>query len=245
MKRKIRRIIDIAMSLVLFFLMAYQVTGEKYHEYLGVSMTVLVIVHIFLNRYWYPALFKGRYNIYRIIVTFTDLSLMLCFFMTALCGVSMSAYALPFLYGVFPVSFARSFHLCLSHWTFVLMSFHLGLHIPAILSQFKLRYSTKRDLRILFIAMGAYGFSAFLKAGFLEYMFMKKAFAFYDPDKGALRVLLDLLLISSFFMLAGEECASLTLMLPGRKDRKKNILYPVLCIVVAIIIGISLAAMME
>ena len=60
-----RKIVDAAMTVVLLFLMAYQVTGEAAHEWIGVSMTILVIVHQILNRKWYGALFKGKYNPYR------------------------------------------------------------------------------------------------------------------------------------------------------------------------------------
>ena len=51
-----RKIVDAAMTVVLLFLMAYQVTGEAAHEWIGVSMTILVIVHQILNRKWYGAL---------------------------------------------------------------------------------------------------------------------------------------------------------------------------------------------
>ena len=51
-----RKIVDAAMTVVLLFLMAYQVTGEAAHEWIGVSMTILVIVHQILNRRWYSAL---------------------------------------------------------------------------------------------------------------------------------------------------------------------------------------------
>ena len=53
-----RRIVDAAITVVLLFLMAYQVTGEAAHEWIGISMTTLVIVHQILNRRWYSALFN-------------------------------------------------------------------------------------------------------------------------------------------------------------------------------------------
>ena len=55
---KIKRIIDISMTLVLLCLMAYQVTGEAAHEFIGVGMTLLCIVHQILNRRWYASVFK-------------------------------------------------------------------------------------------------------------------------------------------------------------------------------------------
>ena len=106
-----KRIIDVCMSIVLLFLMAYQVTGETLHEWIGIGMTVLVIVHQILNRKWYAALFKGKYRPYRIVTTAVNILLLLSFALTAFCGMSMSGHAVPFLYGMAPVSFARQMHL--------------------------------------------------------------------------------------------------------------------------------------
>ena len=52
----IKRIVDTAMTVLLLSLMAYQVTGEMAHEWIGMGMTVLVIIHQILNRKWYGAL---------------------------------------------------------------------------------------------------------------------------------------------------------------------------------------------
>ena len=64
---KLKRIVDIIMSFILIPLMAYQVTGEAAHEWLGISMVSLVIVHQVLNRKWYASLFKGNYMPFRIL----------------------------------------------------------------------------------------------------------------------------------------------------------------------------------
>ena len=50
------------MTVLLLCLMAYQVTGEALHEWIGIGMTILVIIHQILNRKWYGAIFKGKYN---------------------------------------------------------------------------------------------------------------------------------------------------------------------------------------
>ena len=135
----IKRIVDAAMTVLLLCLMAYQVTGEMAHEWIGMGMTALVIVHQILNRKWYGALFKGKYNPYRSVTTILNILLLACFALTAFCGMSMSGYAVPFLYGMAPVSFVRRMHLSMSHWAFVLMGLHLGMHIPAITAALKLK----------------------------------------------------------------------------------------------------------
>ncbi|MBR1740297.1 MAG: hypothetical protein IJ733_00200 [Lachnospiraceae bacterium] len=55
-KNIIKRIVDVGMTVLLLCLMAYQVTGEVAHEWIGVAETVLVIIHQILNRKWYAAL---------------------------------------------------------------------------------------------------------------------------------------------------------------------------------------------
>ena len=107
----IRRIVDAAMTVLLLFLMAYQVTGEMAHEWIGMGMTALVIIHQILNRKWYKSLFRpsgaGKFSLYRTVTTVLNILLLLSFALTAFCGMSMSGYAVPFLYGMAPVSFVR------------------------------------------------------------------------------------------------------------------------------------------
>ena len=83
---------------LLLCLMAYQVTGEERHEWTGITMTLTVIVHQILNRRWYAVLFKGKYHAYRSLTTLVNLLLIGAIAVTALCGMSMSEYAVPFLY---------------------------------------------------------------------------------------------------------------------------------------------------
>ena len=118
MKRNtIKRVVDATMVAVLLCLMAYQVTGEAAHEWCGIAMTALVIAHQVLNRRWYDALFKGKYNAYRTAATALDLALLLSVTLTAFCGMSMSGHAVPFLYGMAPISFVRQTHLSMTHWS--------------------------------------------------------------------------------------------------------------------------------
>ena len=63
--RIVKRAVDVCMTVLLLCLMAYQVTGETLHEWCGIGMTVLLIVHHILNRKWTAALFKGKYGAYR------------------------------------------------------------------------------------------------------------------------------------------------------------------------------------
>ena len=92
---RIRLAVDISMNALLLCLMAYQVTGEAFHEWLGISMTVVLIVHNILNRKWYSSLFKGRYTAYRVVSTIVNTLLLASIALTAVCGMAMSSHAVP------------------------------------------------------------------------------------------------------------------------------------------------------
>ncbi len=205
-KNTIKRIVDVFLTVVLLCLMAYQVTGEALHEWLGIGMTALVIVHQILNAKWYGALLKGKYNALRILKTAVNLLLLLSFAVTALCGIAMSGHAVPFLYGMLPVSFARQFHLSLSHWSFVLMGLHLGIHIPVMTAK-----TADKKRSIMMAALGiiaATGLFFFLKNGIYNYLFFRVPFAFFDFEKAAALVFLENILILLFFAFTGTVLAS-------------------------------------
>ena len=202
-----KRIIDIAMTVLLLCLMAYQVTGEMAHEWIGMGMTVLIIIHQILNRKWYGALFKGKYRPYRILSTTLNILLLLSFLLTAFCGMSMSGYAVPFLYGMAPVSFVRRTHLSMSHWSFVLMGLHLGMHIPMMTAGLKWKGRTKTILAGLFTCIGGIGLYLFLRNGMPDYLFFRVPFAFLDYEKAGWLVFLENLLMLSFMALIGNLAA--------------------------------------
>lgn len=160
--KTIKMIADACMTVLLLCLTAYQVTGEVLHEWFGIGMTVLLILHHILNRRWYAALFRGRYNVYRIVTTAINTLLFLSIALTTLCGMSMSAHAVPFLYGMLPVSFARRFHLALSCWSFVLMGVHLGLHIPTMTALWNKK--VKMILAVLCTAVAGVGLRVLIRS---------------------------------------------------------------------------------
>ncbi len=229
----LRRIIDIGMTVLLLLQMAYQVMGEAAHEWLGMVMTVLVIVHQVLNRRWYGAMLKGRYNAYRAVSTCVNVLLLVSFALTAFCGMAMSNYAVPFMYGIVRVSFVRVTHLSMSHWSFVLMGLHLGLHVPVMLAKLKLKDGTRRALSAACAIVAGVGLWLFLKNGMPNYLFFRVPFAFLDYEKAGILVLLENVAMLLFWAFAGCQVA-LAL------RRKGNPLLPVTLILAAVVIGLVL-----
>ena len=129
--KKITMIIDTAMVLILPLLMAYSLLNDKYHEYLGIAAAVSFVTHHVINRRWWRTLFKGKYTPPRILNTAVNLLLTVYMILQPLSGITLSKYVLKrFSFG--NTLFFRNLHMALAYWGFILMSFHLGLHIDSL-----------------------------------------------------------------------------------------------------------------
>jgi formylglycine-generating enzyme required for sulfatase activity/flavodoxin len=230
-----KHIVDVLLGVGLLLLMSYQVTGEAGHVWTGIVMTVLMILHQILNRKWYAALFKGKYTPLRTVQTLVNAALVICFVLTALCGINMSVHAVPFLSEFMRASLGRRLHLTLSHWCFVLMGLHLGLHIPAMLKGIKSSNVRRIGFGASILAAGA-GLWLFLKNSYPDYLFYRVPFAFIDYDKAVPLVLLEALLIAFFWVFIGAQLPKL---LNRRADTNRKLI-SLIGILLAVVIGMGL-----
>ena len=141
--------------------------------------------------------------------------------LTALCGMAMSAHAVPFLYGMLPIAFARRFHLAMSIWSFLLMGFHLGLHIPAMTAGAKWGAPGRTAASAAASAAVGVGLWLFVRNGIPEYILFRTPFAFLDWSKPAALVFAENLAILIAFAFLGAVCASL--MRPGGGKSGKKV----------------------
>lgn len=233
--RHFKQIIDILLGIGLLLLMSYQVTGEAGHEWTGIVMTLLMILHQILNRKWYAALVKGKYSPLRIVQTFINAALVVCFILTALCGINMSVHAVPFLSEFMRASLGRRLHLTLSHWCFVLMGLHLGVHVPAMISAVRNTTVRRIGFCLSVCATGA-GLWLFFRNNYPNYLLYRVPFAFIDYDKHAALVLLEALLIAFFWVFASAQLPRLL----NRRADEKSRLISLVGILLAVIIGMGL-----
>ena len=78
MKQKWKIAVNAAMSLALLLLMAYGLIGEAAHEWIGMGMFVLFLLHLFLNQKWFRAVGKGRYSPARVLQIVLIVLIFLC-----------------------------------------------------------------------------------------------------------------------------------------------------------------------
>jgi len=233
--KRVKYIVDVLLGIGLVLLMAYQVVGEEGHEWTGIAMTALMLIHQVLNRKWYAALFKGKYGLLRTVQTVINLALLGCFLLTALSGINMGVYAVPSLAEFMKASTGRRMHLALSHWSFILMGLHLGPHMPAMLRSVKSKIVRRIGYCLSVPAAGA-GLYFFLKNSFPDYLSFQRHFAFIDYEKPIPLVLAESLLIVFFFAFLGFQLQQL---LARSKKGKEP---AVLGIALAVAIGIAMNA---
>ncbi|MBR1597972.1 MAG: DUF4405 domain-containing protein [Lachnospiraceae bacterium] len=191
--KKTRMMIDILMTLLLPLLMAYSLIGENIHEVLGICMFALFIAHHVINRKWWTAIRKGKYNAVRILNTAVNLFLAVFMILQPLSGILMSKYVLKEVTIGGATSTLRTIHMTLAYWGFIMMSFHLGLHIRAISAKMKSRMNKgiRTVVTALFLMTALYGIYAFIKRGIGDYLLMRVMFAFFDFSESKIRFLFD------------------------------------------------------
>ena len=184
-KKNLRLAVDICIAVFLLLLMSYQATGEKIHEWIGLGMIVSVSLHQILNLNWYKALVsgKGKWTAFRKAVTVTDFLLLISTALTAYSGAAMSAYAVPFLYGIGKLATVRRLHLVFSNWCFILAGIHFGLHLPSLEARFIKNERVQSIAATVFTGIAGIGVYMFIKNRILSYIFFIATFAYFEPGK--------------------------------------------------------------
>lgn len=224
-KKKIRIIMDIAMTVLLPMLMAYSLIGEKFHEIIGSLMFVLFILHHVMNRKWYCSIFKGKYHARRTFQTVLDVLLIVFMLAQPISGILMSKHLYTFIQIPGISATVREIHLCLAYWGFVLLCIHAGTHLATPIKKLQKNKAVFSLASVTGAAISIYGIYAFIKRQFPDYMFRKTAFVFFDYNEPRILFFLDYLAIMLLFMLIG--CLSIAgLACQDRRIIKKVTYHP-------------------
>lgn len=223
---KIRLPLDIMMTLVSIVLMGgnFLFPADIVHEILGVGLFVLWGVHIALNRRWYGAIFKGKYNPYRIMQTVINCCILICTIFLMISGIILSNQLFTFLGIEKGLGFARIAHLLASHWYYLFMSLHIGLHVGMITNKMRhpapinchpelvsgsstnempkqVRHDKLHKIipRIILALFCAYGLYAFIARGVWKYLILRQQFFFFDLERGYILFAMDYISIIILF----------------------------------------------
>lgn len=101
----IKIVIDIGMMACLLLLMPYSLLGETAHEWIGMGMLVLFLLHHWFNRKWLSAVNRGAYSPYRLLQTALVIVMLLLMAGSMVSGILLSNHVFHF---AKPVSHAET-----------------------------------------------------------------------------------------------------------------------------------------
>ncbi len=196
----LRMAVDLLMTVCLLGLMSFMLTGQQYHEWIGAGTLVLFILHHILNLPWIRKLGRGRYTPYRVVQVVLAALVLLAILGCMVSGIVMSQYVFAFLPIQGGMSLARLAHMVCVYWSFILMSLHLGLHWEMILGMIRKAAGIQVSsplrttaLRLLAVAIAAWGVTAFVKHRLVDYLFLRTRFVFFDYEQPPLPFLAEYL----------------------------------------------------
>ena len=194
---KFRIPLDILMTLLSIILMGGTMLfpDDRVHQICGISLIVIWVAHLVLNRRWYGSLFKGNYQPYRIMQIIVNLGVLLCALFLMISGLLM-AWFIPSDWVSGALGFARITHLLASHWYYIFIAFHIGLHGAMLAGKMKIHGLVPR---IICILISLYGVYAFIIRGVWKYMFGLQQFFFFDFERGYVLFALDYVAIIVLF----------------------------------------------
>ena len=215
--KKVRIIIDYFMYLFFIVLMGPHITGNLIHEILGTGLIILFIAHNIINFNFYKSLFKGKYNLKRILLTLIDISLLFCMIGIIVSALIISSEVFAFL-NIQTTPFGLKLHMLSTSWGFIIMSIHLGLHLNKLIDKVNenMKKSTFEYIYyLIFLLLIIYGIYSFIKLNFISDMFLLNPFKAFNYEESKfifyLHVISSSLFISLSIYLINKVCNKIVL----------------------------------
>lgn len=217
--------VDVAMTALFILQMGYHMTDGRTHEWLGVALCLLFLLHHVLNGGWHRGLLRGKYTPQRVLLTAVDALLTLAMAAIIASSIMVSRYVFRFL-DLGMRATGREMHMVSTMWGFVLTGLHLGLHWNIFLGMAR-RACKGRAARAGVLAaravlaaafvFGAYQFAA---RGLWMELFMLRDFAFLPYGEPLTLFAASYLCILAMWAAAAHYLGRLVRRMPNRTLKK-------------------------
>jgi hypothetical protein len=193
--KKIRIALDSVMMILSLVLMGGNqlFTADIAHEICGALTFILWITHIALNRRWYVSLWKSMtrtdFSVLRLMQIIINIGIVVCAAFLMISALVISNHVFVFLHIGSGASSARAAHLVASHWYFVFMSLHVGMHAGMMANAVK--KTGTAVFRAVTAAACVYGVYAFIVRGIGNYLLYRQPFFFFDLSRGYILFIID------------------------------------------------------
>ena len=188
---KIRKILKIITDILMFadfiFLMSHEVVRNlSAHGIFGAALFALFILHHILNGGFYRSALRGKYNSVRILLSTTAWLLFALMILMAFSSVMMSGAVFAFS-SINMTFWSRLLHTFSCSWGFLVMGFHLGLHLHSKLKKLEQAANGKKSVRfailqILWILLFALGIFCIVHSQLYVYLFWRNAWKLSAPN---------------------------------------------------------------
>ncbi len=199
MKKTLKLIVDILMTVVFVLLMCVSQTGSYLHEIMGIMVIILFVIHQILNINFYKNIFKGKYGKIRIAFMVVDITLLIMMIVMMVSALMISQNILTFIQ-IGNDSLGRTLHIFSTYTIYMLCGVHLGLHYNMII---KLKNEKKMIvtgiLLIFSILFGSYGF---IKREFISKLTLQSVYPLYF-EESLFVTLVDYIGILTMFTMIG------------------------------------------
>ncbi|KEA51075.1 membrane protein [Mangrovibacter sp. MFB070] len=209
---------DVVLLVMLLTLMGFHLWGEVIHEWLGVTILLLVMLHNALNLHWFSALTQGEYSLFRILKTGVNLVTVIVFVTAIISGLVLSRHVIPDWVFHSNTDLARKVHMTSVHWGQIIIGVHLGMHWKMLAKYFCYLFRLSPAGFIAgyffpacFICIAIYGGVVFWARNMLPYLLMAVDFAFFDYGEPAWLFYLDYLAVIVLAAVATSYLVSLLL----------------------------------
>lgn len=228
-KAMIKISIDLIMTVLLPISMAFILTGQTAHEWIGTAMFVMFITHNVLNFKWYRNLRKGKYTAFRIFQTVVNFSVFVCMIGLMISGIMMSRHVFAFLSLSGGMSLARELHMLASYWGFICMSAHVGLHWNMIMMMMRKALRVTRPsvirkviLQLISVLIATYGVYSFIEHDITSFLFLKTMFISFEFEQFPVLFFADHLAMMGLCICIAYYAAKGMLHVSSRERRRLN-----------------------
>lgn len=133
------------------FLMSHEVVRDlSAHGIFGAALFALFVLHHILNGGFYRSALRGKYNSMRILLSATVWLLFALMILMAFSAIMMSGAVFTFS-SINMTSWSRPLHTFSCSWGFLVMGFHLGLHLHSKLGKLEAAANGKKSARFVIL----------------------------------------------------------------------------------------------
>ena len=151
-------IVDILMFILMLLQLLRGYIPTVVHEIVGILLFVLVVIHLILNRNFIKNIFKGKYNLNRLLMTIISVGFFITFFLSMILGILSSQDILISLnIGNYDTN---HFHKVVSFISIIILSLHLGINYNAMFGKVTNKFNKNlfNAIQLIIIGCGIYSF---------------------------------------------------------------------------------------